>query len=126
MVLEVTSMADKNTVCVSIFGGEYTISGTESKQYITSVCAEVDKMMRALAKGMEINPMNVAVLTAVNFCDEKIKTSQEHERLKAQLGELKSEIASLQTQNKVLTEENAYIKDELKTTKKNLAERSKR
>lgn len=118
-------MSNKNTVCVSVFGSEYTISGAENKEYIISVCDEVDRMMRAFSKGTKINPLNSAVLCAINMCDEKNKISEKYSHTNEDVDGLKKEIADLKTKIKVLKQENAYIKDELQTTKNKLSERAR-
>lgn len=119
------SMEDKNVVTVSIFGREYNIAGHESEQYIQDVCSAVDKSMRALSAKAELDMSESAVLCAVNLCDEKFKISRELEQVKKELDALQREANELRTQNKILTEESAYLRDELRAAGKKLSERPK-
>lgn len=110
-------MVERNTVTAMIFGSEYTIVGTESKEYIEKVCKTVDENMLAFSGGALSNPIRTAVLCSVNMCDEIFKAQEELETLKSELAELKNQMNTLSTKNRVLTEENNYLKLNMKSSK---------
>ena len=110
-------MGNKNVVTARIFGSEYTIVGTESSEYIAKVCSTVDEKMRSLAQSPALNPMRTAVLCSVNICDEMFKCEEKLNDALGELEELKKEISALNTKNRVLNEENNYLKRELKNAR---------
>lgn len=110
-------MNEKNIVTARIFGSEYTISGTESKEYILKVCDTVNEKMNLFAGATSLNPMRTAVLCSVNMCDEMFKCEEKLQLAQKELEEIKEQINSLNTKNRVLIEENNYLKRELKDTR---------
>ena len=81
-------MAMKNRVTVKILEQEYTIVSDESREYVEGLARLVDEKMveiadnnRNFSKGM------VAVLSALNMCDEFLKISENYEELKIKHGE---------------------------------------
>lgn len=63
-------MNDKNTVAVRIYGQEYSICADMPREYIMRVADYVDSKMHELGLGNSIPMSSVAVLAAVNICDE--------------------------------------------------------
>ena len=108
-------MEEKNAVTARIFGNEYTIVGTESKEYIKKVCTTVDEKMNFIAQIPALNPMRTAVLCSVNMCDEMLKCEEKLEQTKLELEKLKADYGKLKMQNKTLAEENLYLKDVIRT-----------
>lgn len=108
-------MEEKNSVTARIFGNEYTIVGTESKEYIKKVCETVDEKMNFIAQIPALNPMRTAVLCSVNICDEMLKCEEKLKQTRLELEKLEEECKRLKIQNKILTEENIYLKDEIRT-----------
>ncbi len=83
-------MSEKNTVTVRIYGQEYSISADMPREYIMRVADYVDGKMNELGLGNSIPMSSVAVLAAVNICDELMHSradmsnlSDENEELKA-------------------------------------------
>lgn len=118
-------MDKKNTVSARIFGSEYTLVGTESVEYITKVCSEVDEKMRSIAKSPSANPLKTSVLCSVNLCDEKLKCEEKLKNAQNSLKAAADRIADLKTNEKVLREENDYLKDEIRSLKHRLAGKTK-
>ena len=110
-------MSEKNIVTARIFGSEYTISGTESKEYILKVCDTVNEKMNLFAGATSLNPMRTAVLCSVNMCDEMFKCEEKLQYALNELKEIKEQLNSLNTKNRVLNEENNYLKNELRDTR---------
>ncbi|MCC6275235.1 MAG: cell division protein ZapA [Leptospiraceae bacterium] len=54
-----------------IYGSEYIISGSDSRDYILELTAYVDRKMRELAElSPSLSAQKLAVLSAVNIADE--------------------------------------------------------
>ena len=107
-------MEKKNTVTSLIYGSEYTVCGTESSEYISKVCEEVDSKMHAIASAASLNTARAAVLCAINICADKLKLQEQAEQLKKDISTLEANIAEMEKQNRVLLRENNYLKSEYK------------
>lgn len=103
-------MDNKTKVNVRIMGNEYTLLGVESEEYINKVCFTVDKKMREIARNPILKPYKVAVLSAINMCDEYYKAKYMHELAGAELKKARDEINALRNEIKALEEENKYLK----------------
>ncbi|MBR5508088.1 MAG: cell division protein ZapA [Clostridia bacterium] len=108
------TMDKKTKVNVRIMGNEYTIVGTESEEYINKVCYAVDKKMKEISKNPIFKPHKVAVLTAINMCDEYYKAKYMNDLAGAELKKTRDELASLKAEMKALEEENKYLKQEFR------------
>ena len=74
---------ESNKVSVKIYGQEYVISGTKSREQIIKVAAYVDSRMHEIASAVpSCSVSDLAVLSAVNIADEKVECSDEIEELK--------------------------------------------
>ncbi len=112
-------MNEKNKITISLLGSEYTIVGSESREYLEHLCLKVREKINLISNGQNLKPMKISILTAINFCDELIKAQNNldicEKNLKAQMDEneeLKAEI-------KVLEEERKYLKGEIQSLRKN-------
>ena len=63
-------MSENNSVTVRIYGQEYSISADMPREYIMRVADYVDNKMNELGLGNSIPMSSVAVLAAINICDE--------------------------------------------------------
>ncbi len=62
---------DNNKVTVRIYGQEYTIMGSQSRENIIKVAEHVDNKMKEISNALSTNNISsVAVLTAVNIADD--------------------------------------------------------
>ncbi len=107
-------MDKKTKVNVRIMGNEYTIIGTESEEYINKVCFAVDKKMKEISKNPILKPHKVAVLTAINMCDEYYKAKYMNDLAASELKKTRDELASLKIELKALEEENRFLKQEFR------------
>ena len=74
---------ESNKVSVKIYGQEYVISGSKSREQIIKVAAYVDSRMHEIASAVpSCSVSDLAVLSAVNIADEKVECSDEIEELK--------------------------------------------
>ena len=110
-------MADKSKVTVRIFGTDYILKGEESEEYINNIAFNVDKMMREISANPLMKPLQVAVLTACNFCDEYTKAK---EKLDEALEEKSNYVASRNKFNGI-AEENRFLKEEIASLKEQIS-----
>ena len=110
-------MSDKSKVTVRIYGTDYILCGTETEEYINNVAFNVDKAMKEVAKNPLIKPLQVAVLTACNFCDENIKLKEQLEAEKREV----SKYVSAGSKYKGIAEENAFLKEEISNLKEQIS-----
>lgn len=62
---------ENNKVTVKIFGQEYTIMGSKSREHIIKVADYVDVKMREVSQAVNSGPVSsIAVLSAVNVADD--------------------------------------------------------
>ncbi|MBQ7902054.1 MAG: cell division protein ZapA [Clostridia bacterium] len=111
-------MADKSKVTVRIFGTDYILCGSESEEYINNVAFNVDKMMREVAKNPLLKPLQIAVLTSCNLCDENIKLKEQMDLAEQE----KSKYAAAGSKYKGIAEENKFLKDEIANLKEEIAD----
>lgn len=80
----------KNAVTITICGAPYRLAAEESSEYIQSVAKRVDDEMQAIEGGNVTSPkVNLAILAAVNICDQLMKAEAKAAELQQQLDELK-------------------------------------
>ena len=77
---------------VRIAGREYTITGTDSAEYVSRVAAWVDRRMAELGAATRLPATQLAVLTAVNAADDMMKSRDEIRRLQKELDELRERL----------------------------------
>lgn len=74
---------------VKIAGKEYNISGYDSEEHVQRVAEYVDRKMNELAVTTHLPSAQLAVLTALNACDDMIKSRDEIRRLRQEVQELR-------------------------------------
>ena len=119
-------MDNKSKVTVRIMGTDYILKGNESEEYINNVAFNVDKMMREISQNPLIKPLQVAVLTACNFCDESLKLKEQLENAeidRTTYQNFKARYNTMGEENKFLKEEISHLKDEISALKIELARR---
>lgn len=83
---------EKIRTTVRIAGKDYTISSTDSEEYVGRVAAWVDRRMNELAAVSHLPAAQLAVLTAINAVDEMMKSKDEIRRLQAELDDLRDQL----------------------------------
>ncbi|MDH4100089.1 MAG: cell division protein ZapA [Nitrospirota bacterium] len=69
---------------VAIFGQDYMVRGDADAAYVTSLAAYVDGKMREVAsKVSDASASRVAVMAALNICDEMFKMKKQQAKLAA-------------------------------------------
>ncbi len=112
-------MSEKNRITTSLLGSEYTIVGSESKEYLEHLCLRVGEKINLISNGQNLKPMKISVLTAINFCDELIKAQQKLEICEKNLKAQMDENEKLKAEIKVLEEEKKVLKGEIQSLRKN-------
>ena len=73
---------DKKKVTVEICGEVYALKGDMDAERVKRLAKIVDEQMRTLAKGSRsLPPTRLAVLAAMNMCDEYLKLQEDYEAL---------------------------------------------
>ena len=81
---------DKKKVKVNIDGVEYTLSVSETEEYVQNIAKSVDDLIREIKKRhFTLDSQTAAVLTAVNFAGENAKLRKEIEEAKNELEALR-------------------------------------
>jgi cell division protein ZapA len=66
---------------IEVYGNRYTIRGEAEERYVRDLAKEVDEQMRSLAAKMKtVTPLQLAVLTALNFVDELHKCMKQQQQ----------------------------------------------
>ncbi|MBR0140092.1 MAG: cell division protein ZapA [Firmicutes bacterium] len=84
-------MSERNSVAVRIYGQEYSISADMPREYIMRVADYVDGKMNELGLASNIPMSSVAVLAAVNICDELMHCRADMSNLTDENEELKAD-----------------------------------
>ncbi|QHI73058.1 cell division protein ZapA [Aminipila terrae] len=73
---------DNNKVTVKIFGQEYTIMGSKSREHIMKVADYVDVKMKEISQALNSGPLSsIAVLAAVNMADDYFSALERFQHL---------------------------------------------
>ncbi len=84
---------DNNKVSVKIYGQEYVIAGDTPRQRIVKIAAYVDNKMHEINEVMSPGPASsLAVLSAVNICDELFDAQEQAEELEKQNAQLQKDV----------------------------------
>jgi len=83
------------SIRVSIFGRDYNIRGGSDSEYIKTVAAHVDSVMRDIAdKTGSLSSGRVAILAALNIADEMLKERQYFDEFTNELARELEEVLS--------------------------------
>ena len=83
---------DNNKASVKIYGQEYVIAGEKSREHIVKVAAYVDNKMHDISETASSCPVSsLAVLSAVNICDEYFTALAELESMKRKNAQLEND-----------------------------------
>ena len=85
----------KTRTTVRIAGKDYTIASYDPPEYVARVAANVDRTLRELGLASQLPAAQLAVLAAVNATDDMLKSRDEVERLRRELGAARDEIEAL-------------------------------
>ncbi len=106
---------------IRLLGNEYTITSTDSEEYVHRVAFYVDKVLTEIYnRNNRLSTNMAAVLASVNIADELFKVKKELEGAKKDYEEISSknsdneeEISSLKRKNDLLNQEIQSLKIEV-------------
>lgn len=84
----------KQPVDVEIMGVQLTVASDDGVQHVRQVAAYVDGRMRQFAAGVRGNPLQAALLTALNIASEYWKLREEREELDRVLARVSKRVSS--------------------------------
>lgn len=115
-------MTQKNKVEVRIKGRFYNITANEPEEYIYKICSEVDRKMSQIAQmNSRLSTDMVAVLTAINICDEYCKAHSSEDNLRAQILKYDEEADKYEKRIRELEAEVASLKEQVASKEDELA-----
>ncbi|MCU6340158.1 cell division protein ZapA, partial [Enterobacter quasiroggenkampii] len=86
-----TSPDNKHRVAVEIYGTQYKLVGSTSKDYMRNVAAMVDEHMRSIATAnSRLDTTRIAVLSAVHIAEQVQKVKDEQLQLSSSLKEIEA------------------------------------
>lgn len=88
---------EKIRTTVRIAGKDYVMASYDSEAHVQRVARYVDRKMTELGLSARLPPLQLAVLTALNVTDDMLKAHDEINRLRRELGELRTEYEALQS-----------------------------
>jgi len=89
---------DKIRTTVRIAGKDYAMTSYDSEAHVQRVAHYVDRKMTELSLATRLPSAQLAVLTALNVTDDMLKSRDENNRLRREIGELREENAALKAQ----------------------------
>lgn len=99
---------EKKNVVIYVAGQRFSISTSDSEEYVIGIGEKVDVMIRGIAKdNPRLNRDACAILAALDLCDDETKLRQMMEVLRSQVKDY------LET-NETLREENEALKAQLR------------
>lgn len=96
----------QNRITITIAEQKYTLLATEDENYVRGIADQVDVGIKDNMKSGTASLLDAAILTALNFADEKAKEQAAAENLRVQI--------------KSYLEESAQLKSELSEAKREI------
>lgn len=87
---------EKIRTTVRIAGRDYAMTSYDSEAHVQRVARYVDRKMTEFSLATRLPSAQLAVLTALNVTDDMLKSRDENNRLRREIGELREENARLQ------------------------------
>lgn len=85
------AMPSTNTE-VEIFGGMYSVRGSEDGEYLQNLAALVDRKMREIAQHVKGDVTRIAILAALNLADELFRAQKQQEGERVEIREKVAEL----------------------------------
>ena len=104
-------MIDK-IIEIEIYGRTYKIrvKGEEDEKYISHLTSYVDQKMQEIAvKSKSTDALKIAVLAALNIADEYFLTQKKLDQLDEAIGQMETEIGSLEDRLLKNDHENSFL-----------------
>lgn len=98
---------EKIRTTVRIAGKDYTMASYDKEEYMQRVASYVNRKMQEISLATNIPGGQLAVLTALNVCDDMLKAHDENTRLKRELGEAQQQLDMLKVEVEQMKRERA-------------------
>lgn len=107
---------------IRLLGNEYTITSTDSEEYVHRVAFYVDKILTEIySRNNRLSTNMAAVLASVNIADELFKAKEELENVKKDYDEISSRFSDKEEQITSLKKENDLMNQEIQRLKIEIA-----
>ncbi len=107
---------EKKNVVIYVAGQRFSISTSDSEEYVIGIGEKVDVMIKGIAKdNPRLNRDACAILAALDLCDDESK-------LRQMMEVLRSQVKDYLEANEKLREENESLKAQLKAIKETSAD----
>jgi cell division protein ZapA (FtsZ GTPase activity inhibitor) len=114
----------KNKIKVKVCGTEFNILSEDNEEYTQKIASVVDrKMKQTLETNPRVSISNIAILTALEFCDLSKKLADQTENMKNQLNEYLEESQKAREEADDARKETEKLRSEIETLRQRLADK---
>lgn len=103
---------DRKNVVIYVAGQRFSISTTDSEEYVIEIGEKVDRMIKGISKdNPRLNRDACAILAALDLCDDETKLRQMMEVLREQVKDYLRDTEELRAENAMLKAQLADLAD---------------
>lgn len=115
-------MGEKVKTTIRLLGNDYTITSSDSEEYIHRVAFYVDKKLTEIAnRNTRLSTNMAAVLASVNIADELFKLREQFEETERENRLLNEKIADEKAISDALNKDNEILRQEIQRLKIEIA-----
>lgn len=115
----------RNRIKLNICGVEFALTADDSESYIRAIAEEVETAVKDIVgRNDRISVTIAALLTALNYCDERHKAVDSADNLRSQIKDYLEDSARARTEADEARRESERLKKELQTLRSRLSEQT--
>lgn len=115
----------RNRIKLNICGVEFALTADDSESYIRAIAEEVETAVQDIVdRNDRISVTIAALLTALNYCDERHKAVDSADHLRSQIKDYLEDSARARTEADEARRESERLKKELQTLRARLSEQT--
>lgn len=115
----------RNRIKLNICGVEFALTADDSESYIRAIAEEVETAVKDIVdRNDRISVTIAALLTALNYCDERHKAVDSADNLRSQIKDYLEDSARARTEADEARRESERLKKELQTLRARLSEQT--
>ncbi|WP_195983921.1 cell division protein ZapA [Clostridium sp. D33t1_170424_F3] len=115
----------RNRIKLNICGVEFALTADDSESYIRAIAEEVETAVQDIVdRNDRISVTIAALLTALNYCDERRKAVDSADNLRSQIKDYLEDSARARTEADEARRESERLKKELQTLRARLSEQT--
>lgn len=115
----------RNRIKLNICGVEFALTADDSESYIRAIAEEVETAVQDIVdRNDRISVTIAALLTALNYCDERRKAVDSADHLRSQIKDYLEDSARARTEADEARRESERLKKELQTLRARLSEQT--